>query len=157
MSTEYLCSLLEELVALPHETEWVEFKVNNAEPENIGQYLSALSNSTTLQDKQVGYIVWGVEDSTHEIVGTNFEPRSSKVGGQELENWLSTQLEPRIEFKICEFQYETKNIVLFEVPRATHIPIRFKSIDYITMVRTIFDKKAIHRIGCHYKQSAPDG
>jgi len=26
-----------------------------------------------------------------------------------------------------------------------------------TMVRTIFDKKAIHRIGCHYKQSAPDG
>ncbi len=131
MSTEYLCSLLEELVALPHETEWVEFKVNNAEPENIGQYLSALSNSTTLQDKQVGYIVWGVEDSTHEIVGTNFEPRSSKVGGQELENWLSTQLEPRIEFKICEFQYETKNIVLFEVPRATHIPIRFKSIDYI--------------------------
>ena len=26
-----------------------------------------------------------------------------------------------------------------------------------SMVRTIFDKKAIHRIGCHYKQSAPDG
>jgi hypothetical protein len=57
MSAEYLCSLLEDLVNLPHETEWVEFKVNNAEPEDIGQYLSAISNSAALQEKQVGYIV----------------------------------------------------------------------------------------------------
>jgi len=33
---------------------------------------------------------------------------------------------------------------------------KFRNLD-IAMVRTIFDKKAIHRIGCHYKQSAPDG
>jgi ATP-dependent DNA helicase RecG len=46
MTTEHLCSLLKELVELPHETEWVEFKVNNADPEDIGQYLSAISNST---------------------------------------------------------------------------------------------------------------
>jgi hypothetical protein len=57
MSAEYLCSLLEDLVNLPHETEWVEFKVNNAEPEDIGQYLSAISNSAALQEKQAGYIV----------------------------------------------------------------------------------------------------
>ena len=32
----------------------------------------------------------------------------------------------------------------------------FRSKPVKAMVRTIFDKKAIHRIGCHYKQSAPD-
>jgi len=131
MSAEYLCSLLEDLVNLPHETEWVEFKVNNADPEDIGQYLSAISNSAALQEKQAGYIVWGVEDTTHNILGTSFKSKLAKVGAQELENWLATQLEPRIDFKICEFQYEDKNIVLFEIPRATYIPVKFKSIEYV--------------------------
>jgi hypothetical protein len=35
-STEYLLSLLNELRKLPRETEWVEFKHNNGEPEEIG-------------------------------------------------------------------------------------------------------------------------
>ncbi|MDG2989391.1 putative DNA binding domain-containing protein [Candidatus Synechococcus calcipolaris G9] len=131
MSEENLCFLLESLVSLPHETEWVEFKVNNADPEDIGQYLSALSNSAALQEKQTGYIVWGVEDTTHNILGTSFKPKSAKVGSQELENWLATQLEPRINFKICQFQCNGNNIVLFEIPRATYIPVKFKSIEYV--------------------------
>lgn len=131
MRVDYLCSLLEDLVNLPHETEWVEFKVNNAEPEDIGQYLSAISNSAALQEKTNGYVVWGVEDATHNVLGTNFKPKLAKVGAQELENWLTTQLEPRIDFKICEFQYDGKSIVLFEIPRAMYIPVKFKSIGYI--------------------------
>ena len=37
------------------------------------------------------------------------------------------------------------------------ISTRVNKLYNLTMVRTIFDKKAIHRIGYHYKQSAPDG
>lgn len=33
--------LLKSLLALPRETEWVEFKHNNEAPEEIGEYLSA--------------------------------------------------------------------------------------------------------------------
>jgi ATP-dependent DNA helicase RecG len=131
MEPDYLCSLLKELVSLPCETEWVEFKLNTVESENIGQYLSAISNSAALQEKKSGYIVWGVEDNTHNILGTSFKPKLAKVGSQELENWLSVNLEPRIDFKIHEFQYNGKNIVLFEIPRATYVPIQFKSIKYI--------------------------
>jgi ATP-dependent DNA helicase RecG len=131
MAVDYLFSLLEELVNFPHETEWLEFKVNNADPEDIGQYISAISNSAALQEKNSGYMVWGVEDTTHNIVGTTFKPKLSKVGAQELENWLATQLDPRIDFKIYEFQYEGKTIVLFEINRATYIPVKFKSIEYI--------------------------
>ena len=44
-SPEYLAGLLHELRQLPKETEWVEFKRNNAKPEEIGEYISALANS----------------------------------------------------------------------------------------------------------------
>jgi hypothetical protein len=40
----YLAGLLRELCKLPNETEWVEFKASYADPQEIGEYISALSN-----------------------------------------------------------------------------------------------------------------
>lgn len=40
-----LQSKLDELLRLPAETEWVEFKYNNEDPQEIGEYLSAISNA----------------------------------------------------------------------------------------------------------------
>jgi len=45
---EYLVGLVTELRKLVAETEWAEFKQNNADPEEIGEQLSALSNSAAL-------------------------------------------------------------------------------------------------------------
>ncbi len=44
-SQEQLTSLLRELCKLSKETEWVEFKHNNADPQRVGEYISALANS----------------------------------------------------------------------------------------------------------------
>lgn len=126
-----LIRLLKQLTALEFETEWVEFKENNYEPELIGEYISALSNSACIHSREVGYLVFGVHDKTHKIVGTNFKPKGYKIGNQELENWLATQLSPRIDFRIYEFQYETKNIVIFEIDAALNTPISFKGNFYI--------------------------
>jgi hypothetical protein len=57
-SADYLVDLVRELYKLPRETEWVEFKVNNADPQEIGEHLSALANGAALVGK--GLIV--VED-----------------------------------------------------------------------------------------------
>ena len=76
---DQLRSLLRELCRLPSETEWVEFKHNNVDPETIGEYISALANSAALLGKQCGYVVWGVENDTHDIVGTTFNPANAKV------------------------------------------------------------------------------
>ncbi|MBD2318173.1 RNA-binding domain-containing protein [Phormidium tenue] len=131
MVNENLKLILQELTSLPHETEWVEFKMNNSSPDDIGEYISAISNSAALHGKVTGYIVWGIEDTSHNILGTIFKPRKQKIGNQELENWLVTQISPRIDFKIHEFTIEGKDIVLFEIPRANHTPIRFKTSEYI--------------------------
>jgi ATP-dependent DNA helicase RecG len=62
----YLRSLLKELCNLPKETEWVEFKRNNDDPPIVGEYISALANSAALFGKQSAYLVWGVENQSHE-------------------------------------------------------------------------------------------
>ena len=54
MTHAVFSTLLRELIALPGETEWVEFKCNNEKPEDVGEHLSALANSVTLHRKQRG-------------------------------------------------------------------------------------------------------
>lgn len=94
-----LVELVNGLCKLPGETEWVEFKCNNTDPEAIGEYISALANSAALRGKTKAYMVWGVDNKTHEIVGTNFRPASTKKGNEELENWLLHLMTPQIDFR----------------------------------------------------------
>ena len=98
MTPTQLSALLVELLSLPHETEWVEWKHNNDNPEMIAERISALANSAALHGRDFGYMVWGVEDGTKKVVGTNFRPRQSKKGNEELENWLMRSLAPAGQF-----------------------------------------------------------
>lgn len=130
-ANEYLISLVEELRKLPCETEWVEFKENNSNPEEIGEYLSALANSAALVGKVNAYMIWGICNETHDIVGTRFHPESLKIGGEELENWLLRLLSPKINFCFHILDYDGLNIVLLEIGAAFRHPVRFKNDEYI--------------------------
>lgn len=144
-----LLPLVRELASLPRESEWVEFKENNTDPEEIGEYISAIANSAALHGKPFGYIVWGVRDDTQEMVGTSFRPRDEKLKGQELENWLSTQLYPRIHFRIHEADEGGRHFVAFEIPAAVHTPVRFKDWEHIrvgTYKKKLRDHPEIERI-----------
>jgi len=123
--------LVDELRALPQESEWIEFKVDNTNPQIIGEYISSLSNSANLENKEYAYLVFGIEDETHKISGTSFQPKKEKIGNQELENWLVTQLEPRIDFKIIEYSVNDKNIVVFQIEASQNRPVAFKGVEYI--------------------------
>lgn len=68
---ENLDLLVNELRKLPNETQWVEFKHNNYKPQMIGEDISALANSAALHEKSCAYMIWGVHNETHEIVGTD--------------------------------------------------------------------------------------
>ena len=131
MNEATLKRLVVELADLPSETEWVEFKRNWAESEKIGRTISALSNSAALLGKPCANIVWGIDDNTHEVVGTALKPRQTKVGNEELENWLLRQLDPRIDFRIHEGEPDGKRIVVFEAPPAPNRPVSFNGIEYI--------------------------
>jgi ATP-dependent DNA helicase RecG len=141
MQTARLQNLIRELVSLPRESEWVEFKHNKADPAEIGEYLSALSNSAALSGKPYGYVLWGIEDRTRQVIGTTFHPRQVKVGNEALENWLLTQLDPQVDVGIHEGLVDGQSVVLFEIQPATHRPVRFKGAEY---VRIGSYKKKLH-------------
>ena len=123
--------LVRDLTKSRKETEWLEFKHDNADPQRIGKNIAAISNSAALSDRAVGYIVWGIRDHDHAVVGTKFDPRSAKIGNQELENWLATQLSPQIDVQIHEGEVDSKQVILFSIPAATHLPVRFRGTEYI--------------------------
>ena len=126
-----LLTLLQHLLALPAETEWVEFKHNNADPEQIGEYLSALSNSAALHRQEAGYLVWGIEDGSRTILGITFKPKREKKGNQDLEGWLALLLSPRVDFMMYEMSAEGKAVVLIEVGPAARTPVHFKDTEFI--------------------------
>lgn len=123
--------IVKECCRLPSEQQFVEFKHNIADPYQIGEYISALSNSAALFNQEHGFMIWGVDDKTHRIVGTTFDPQKTKVGNQGLELWLNTLLEPQVQFYFHKTVIDNKNIVLLEISRAFSAPIKFKNIDYI--------------------------
>ena len=131
-TTEYLRSLVRELSKLSEEVEWVEFKCNNKDPERIAKYISGLSNAATLWERPKAYLVWGIDDATHEIVGTKFEYRKARKGNEELEAWLARMVNPKINFKFCEVEMEKDiKVVLIEIPCAETEPTKFSSAAYI--------------------------
>lgn len=134
--------LLNRMVALPNESEWVEFKHNFHSKEEIGERISALSNSVALLGKSYGYIVFGVEDATHCVVGTTFHAKSHKVGNEELENWLVSRLNPKIDVECYEFDFQGKNISMYRIPSATDRPVTFLHTAYIrvgSLTRKLMD------------------
>lgn len=131
MNESELQALLRKLLAFSRESEWLEFKHNQAREEDIGEYVSALANAATLHGKEEGYIVWGIEDGTIKVVGTSFRPHQTKVGNEALEAWLACHLTPRVDFRIYEFSFDGLAVVLIVVPAARHTPVRFKEFEWI--------------------------
>ena len=127
---DYLVGLVREFCKLPHETEWVEFKANYGNPERIGELISALANGAALDGKTHAYLVWGVEDETHMVVGTDFSP-AVKVGNEPLENWLLRKLSPRIDFRFHEVTVDGRRVALLEIDRAPQNPVAFGGEEFI--------------------------
>ncbi|MBX3112040.1 MAG: ATP-binding protein [Fimbriimonadaceae bacterium] len=127
--------LLDGLLKLGRECEWVEFKHNWSEPDGIGEYISALSNSAAIAGMPQGFLVWGIEDDSLEIVGTEFDHATKKVGNENLENWLSRLISPRLNLRFIRFEVNVKGapkpILLLEIDRAFRHPTRFKTEEFV--------------------------
>ncbi len=127
----YLQSLVRELIALPAETEWLELKHNNGDPQQIGEYLSALSNAAAACGKAFAYLLWGIDDESHAVLGTSFDPHAAKIGNEELESWLLRQLSPKIDFRFHTVDIDAGRVVLLQIGRAFRHPVQFAGQEHI--------------------------
>lgn len=131
MNDSELQNILADIQASPQECEWIELKHNNWKPELIGEYVSALSNGAAYMGQPRAYLAFGLNDETHVIEGTDFNPRNYKIGNQELENWIATQLSPRIDFSFHELNSNLGRVVITIIDSAGNTPVKFKGNSYI--------------------------
>lgn len=103
---------------------------------------SALANAAALEGKASAYLVWGVENGTHDLVGTTFDPKAAKIGNQELENWLLKLLTPKIDFRFFELDVDGMRVVLLEIGCAFREPVQFQGHEFI-------------RVGSYTKRNSP--
>ena len=128
---ENLEILIDELVKYPNETPWLEFKHNNYDPETIGEDISALANGATLEEKSSAYFLWGIDDETHELVGTEHDLQNIKKGNEELENWLRGNLSRNVDFEYQKVQKGNVTIGVLIIKSAIAQPVTFRKIEYI--------------------------
>ena len=128
---ENLDRLVNRLRQYPNETPWLEFKHNNYTPDMIGQDISALANGAAMHEKNCAYMLWGVNDSTHEIVGTDYDLQTLKKGNQELENWLRSLLSRNAEFEFHTVEMDNKKVGVLIIYRAVNQTVMFEKTDYI--------------------------
>jgi predicted HTH transcriptional regulator len=124
-------AIINEAIGHVAELPWIEFKEGNSDPQEIGEYVSALSNTAALFGQSHAFLIWGIADKTHDIVGTDFVPQKTKQGNQGLDLWISTQLEPQVQFYFHTAEMGGKSVVLLEISAARSSPVKFRGIDYI--------------------------
>lgn len=124
-------AMVEDFCRKRSEQNCVEFKKNLSKPEVIGKYISALSNSARAYSQRYGYVIWGIEDESGQIVGTNFDPASVLIGREPLEFWLSNHLQPSPHFEFRCVEHPSGRLILLEIAACTQSPVEFDRTAYI--------------------------
>jgi predicted HTH transcriptional regulator len=112
------------------EAEWFEFKENLNKPDDIGEYISALSNAAVMANEPFGYLIWGVHNTTHEFTGTKFN-YNKDINNEPFQHYLSRKLSPAIYFRFCEEEINGKRVVVLIIPAARIVPTEYKEVRYI--------------------------
>lgn len=132
MDQQALLDTLDRLRSLPREAATVEFKSNLAKPQEIGEYLSALGNAAVLERHDRAWLVWGVDNQTHAVQGTSFNPFTTKgEGNQSLIMWLTQSISPRPDFQFHELDHSGGHVVMLEIHPPRTAPLAFAGVRYI--------------------------
>jgi ATP-dependent DNA helicase RecG len=114
-----LQSKLDELLALPAEVEWVEFKEakSNFDFDNLGKYFSALSNEANLKGQAYGWLIFGVRDKSRAVIGSNYRP--SRPSLDSLKHEIAQNTTTHLTFEeIYELALSQGRVVMFQIPPA---------------------------------------
>ena len=131
MTQPDLSQRLDSLIAT-WENEVAEFKQadNNYSTDDIGKYFSALANEANLRGTDGGWLVFGVNNKTRRVVGTDYRPQSERLHSLKMQ--IAENAEPRITFReIHELAHADGRVLMFEIPAAPQgIPIAWKGHYY---------------------------
>ena len=125
MDKEYLSELIKN-----DECEWIEYKENWFDRDELGTYISAMSNAAAFHGEDCAYFIWGVKDKTREIVGTDFN-YDKDIKNEPIKHYLARLLNPSISFNFETFYFDDKKVVCLTIPAAKRIITEFNKERYI--------------------------
>ena len=132
MNDDQLKQKLASLLALKSENEVVEFKEAKDEFnfDKLGKYFSALSNEANIKNKDHGWLILGILDTGHKIVGTHCFSGQKKI--EQLKHDIARDMDSRLTFtEIYELNFPEGRVLMFQIPKAPPgIPISFKGHFY---------------------------
>jgi ATP-dependent DNA helicase RecG len=133
MTESQLIDKLTELRSLPAETEVVEFKEakNGFDFTKLGKYFSALCNEANLKGKKDAWLVFGVENSHRNIVGSLFR-NNNRPFLDSLKGEIANKTTNRITFiEIYELNLPEGRVVMLQIPAAPQgLPVSFEGHYY---------------------------
>jgi len=131
MTAAELHLTLETLIA-QWEKETIEFKQadNSYGTNDIGKYFSALANEANLHELDKAWFVFGVNNKTRAIVGTDYRDEPERL--QNIKQQIAENTEPSVSFRgVHELDTDQGRVVMFEIPAAPRgIPIAWKGHYY---------------------------
>lgn len=114
------------------ENEVVEFKSakSNFDIDNLGKYFSALSNEANLRERDSAWIVFGIDNDSHAVTGTNFKEGETALN--KLKNDMSQHTTDNLIFReIVPIFVDNKRVLIFKVPPSPrNIVMHWKGIAY---------------------------
>lgn len=126
-----LNELINELCSYQYEKEWFEFKENFDNDNELGEYISALSNAAAYVGHKYAYLVWGINDKSHEIVGTDFDFDKNASHGDPLKHYLERQLSKNVKIDFEETTLEGKRLVVLTISAAKSMPVDWNGQRFI--------------------------
>lgn len=122
--------ILNRCLSFEDEQEWFDFKDNWFELDEIGQYISALSNAAVMTGEPFGYLIWGVHDKTHELTNSKFNYKKD-IKNEPMEHYWARNVSPAIFFSFDEDIIDGNRVVILSIPAARIVPTEYKGIRYI--------------------------
>lgn len=142
MRNQELIELVDDLLKEGKELSWLEFKEGNAtDNQRLGKYISALSNAANLAHRPYGYLIFGIKDSSLEIVGTKFSYENRKEKGSDLDFYIRHNLSPSVYFEHFVCNYQGKKIEIFRIPKSFNAPIEFEKVAWIRIGSSLTELK----------------
>ncbi|WP_298329752.1 RNA-binding domain-containing protein [Asticcacaulis sp.] len=115
-----------------HEGETFEFKSNLSDPKKIGEYIAGLGNSAALERHERAWLIWGVDDESHAVTGTTFNPFKEKFeGNQALIMGLNQSITPKPDFQFHEVVHPDGRLVVLEIHAPRALPLAYRGTRYI--------------------------
>ena len=113
------------------ECEYAEYKDGFRDDDEIGEYISALSNGAALRKQDFGYLIWGVQDRTMKLTNSKFNYEKEVNGGENYAHYLSRNLNPHIDVEFKEEYFDSNRVVYVEIPAASDVITDYKNVRYI--------------------------